>query len=212
MSEQWAVGPRRPDSVTAVDGKKSARERLLDAAEVVFRERGYPAATVQDILDSSGGGRATFYVYFKGKADVAACLLERRRESGSEVLATLADTRPLTLQEVRKWLERSLQAWDDYRVLMDAVNHAVADDPRAAHSHWAFVEEMVAPLSRRWTGEHEAVGRLRATMLLLQWERLLWHWLVQGVTSYDREVMLDAAAAVWLAQLEDLLDGPPADR
>jgi AcrR family transcriptional regulator len=212
MSEQSTVGSRRPDNASPVERKQPARERLLDAAEAVFRERGYNAATVQDILDSSGSGRATFYVYFKGKADVASCLLDRRRENGSDVLATLADARPLTLAEVRKWLDRSLQAWDDYRVLMDAVNHAVADDPRAAHRHWAFVEEMVAPLSRRWTGEHEAVGRLRATMLLLQWERLLWHWLVQGATSYDREVMLDAAAAVWLAQLEGLLDGPPADR
>jgi AcrR family transcriptional regulator len=43
------------------------RGELLAAGERIFASRGYAAATVDDVIRSSGTSRASFYRYFTGK-------------------------------------------------------------------------------------------------------------------------------------------------
>ena len=46
------------------------RRRLLDAAEKVFAELGYPAASIVKITEQAGCGLGTFYLYFEGKQEI----------------------------------------------------------------------------------------------------------------------------------------------
>jgi AcrR family transcriptional regulator len=50
--------------------RDATRRTLLDSAAGVFAERGYAAATIEDIIRASGLARATFYNHFRGKAEV----------------------------------------------------------------------------------------------------------------------------------------------
>jgi AcrR family transcriptional regulator len=53
------------------------RELVLDAFFGLMVERGFEKMTVQDLLDRSGVGRATFYAHFKGKEDLLASSIGR---------------------------------------------------------------------------------------------------------------------------------------
>jgi AcrR family transcriptional regulator len=47
-----------------------ARERLAQAAFALFDERGYEQATIDDIAERAGLGRATFFRHYRSKEDV----------------------------------------------------------------------------------------------------------------------------------------------
>lgn len=56
------------------------RSELLEAAEKLFREKGYANTVVSDIVKESGVAQGTFYVYFKSKEDIFLAILEEIRE------------------------------------------------------------------------------------------------------------------------------------
>jgi len=56
----------RPLSKRGLD----TRRRLLDAAETVFGELGYPEASIVKITEAAGVAQGTFYVYFDSKQAV----------------------------------------------------------------------------------------------------------------------------------------------
>jgi len=53
-----------------------ARERLLESAKALFSQRGYYATSVEDIVESAGFSKGTFYFYFKGKEELFKSLVE----------------------------------------------------------------------------------------------------------------------------------------
>lgn len=193
-------------TVTTADvraGQRDTRRRFLDAALTVFERLGYRDATVKDILQEAGGGRATFYTYFSGKSDVAAQLFEgclpRARARYAE-LAELAEAPDLNRESVRKHIEKSLGFWSRNRVIMEALNAAMTDDPAVAERHYRWNVDAVEALTRNWDAARRPEGDLRAALLVLQLERFCWHWLIQGVPQ-DRELVLDVFADIWYREL-----------
>jgi AcrR family transcriptional regulator len=53
-----------------------ARERLLESAKRLFSQRGYYATSVEDIVESAGFSKGTFYFYFKSKEELFKSLVE----------------------------------------------------------------------------------------------------------------------------------------
>lgn len=53
------------------------REEILNAAEHLFRARGFESVQVSDIVASLGVAQGTFYYYFPSKDDVMMAILER---------------------------------------------------------------------------------------------------------------------------------------
>ncbi len=56
--------------------RERARQRILDAAERLMRQRGVDAVTIQDITDAADVGHGTFYTHFKTKLDVLVPICE----------------------------------------------------------------------------------------------------------------------------------------
>jgi AcrR family transcriptional regulator len=56
---------------------KHTAERILDAAEEVFAERGFDAASLGDVADRVGIRPQAIYNHFKGKRELYAAVLER---------------------------------------------------------------------------------------------------------------------------------------
>lgn len=54
----------------------STRQQLLDAALVVIGEKGYSAATVDEIVETAGVSKGVAYYHFKNKAAMAESILE----------------------------------------------------------------------------------------------------------------------------------------
>src|SRR5437868_1226100 len=160
---------------------REAHERYLDCARKVFDSLGYPAATVGDIVLAASGSRATFYAHFRDKADIAAGLFERVLPAGAEIYQRAAEFPELTRERVRAWLdEHVLEFWSRYCVEVTVINDAMAADPEVAARHYQWGIDAVRqlkPYLEKWTGPHEQVGLTRALLLVLQLERLCYHWL-----------------------------------
>ena len=62
------------------------RERILDAAEVVFAERGFFHARIAEIAREAGVADGTIYLYFKSKDDLLISWFESRMERVNAVL------------------------------------------------------------------------------------------------------------------------------
>lgn len=55
----------------------ATRERLLDAAELVFFEKGVSRTSLNDIAEAAGVSRGAIYWHFKNKADLFNAMMER---------------------------------------------------------------------------------------------------------------------------------------
>jgi AcrR family transcriptional regulator len=63
-------------------------ERILDAAEIVFLERGFSGASVDEIAEVACAGKPTIYARFPGKESLFAAVVERlvRRNTSFEAI------------------------------------------------------------------------------------------------------------------------------
>ncbi len=69
------VPTERPPGPSGVQlGEASARAHVLQGAAIVFANRGFRAASVEDLLAAAGISRRTFYRLYESKEDVAEAL------------------------------------------------------------------------------------------------------------------------------------------
>ena len=72
----------------------AVRERLLDAAETLFYERGITGTGVDAVLREAGVSTATLYAHFGGKDALVAAYLERRLARWRQVWADAVEAPP----------------------------------------------------------------------------------------------------------------------
>ncbi|KVH58687.1 TetR family transcriptional regulator [Burkholderia sp. MSMB1072] len=118
--------------LTRAERRDATRERLIDAARAIFAEKGYAAASVEDIAATAGLTRGAFYSNFRGKADALFELLRRDQGEAAAALqrivgshdpaddaqrAMLAYWRRGTTRSASRlmWLDAQLQAARDTR-------------------------------------------------------------------------------------------------
>lgn len=64
-----------PPHITRLDRRKTA---FLEAADAVFREKGFAQSTVDDVIARSGGSRQTLYALFGGKEGLFKAIVVER--------------------------------------------------------------------------------------------------------------------------------------
>jgi len=74
----WTVAPRQSASTT--------RERLIDAAAMLFYENGFHAVGLDKILEEVGVTKTTFYNHFESKDDLIVNVLADRDERDMHAL------------------------------------------------------------------------------------------------------------------------------
>lgn len=73
--------------------RERTRRALIDAARVVFAERGTEAATIQEIADTADVAKGSFYNHFDSRADVLRAVVEATLDGlGAELDCSLAGT------------------------------------------------------------------------------------------------------------------------
>jgi AcrR family transcriptional regulator len=82
----------------------STSERILDAAEDLFAEKGYSATSLGDVADRVGIRSPSLYNHFKNKEALYEAVLERLLAVFSAPLVEL-DRGPVTHERVFEWLE-----------------------------------------------------------------------------------------------------------
>lgn len=108
------------------------RERLVASAIELFVSNSYQATTVSEIAQRAGTTPATFYRYFKGKADVARALQEHINVDVKQTLEQFDRMGPPTYDAVRKWIDQYGEMWERMHVMCDAYWDATQTDPELA--------------------------------------------------------------------------------
>ena len=87
--------PRRSVTQPATAHGQQTRQRLLDAAEAVFGDKGYDRASISEITRRAGVAQGTFYIYFPDKqstfVELVKDLSHRLRMAIAQSVAGLTD-------------------------------------------------------------------------------------------------------------------------
>ena len=75
------------------------KNEILDVAERLFMEKGYEAATINDILSVSGIAKGSLYYHYKSKEDVLDGIIKRMTEQLVAAAKAVADDPVLTVHE-----------------------------------------------------------------------------------------------------------------
>jgi AcrR family transcriptional regulator len=205
MEAKSSDGPitRRPTSLRAAQ-KEFTRQRILGAASSAFHERGYTATTIDDIVSDAGTTRATFYLHFKAKADLAIELLNAARAASAELYRELPPiVRDGRRRAFRAWIDSALDYWEQYGPSIAVVREAAVVEPavreRVQRDRGVATDAIVAGLEEAGRYEPE-IRPLRALLAWAQLAELFDHWLDAG-WDFEREDVLDALTDGWLAAL-----------
>ncbi|MCF2531101.1 TetR/AcrR family transcriptional regulator [Yinghuangia soli] len=196
-----AADPAVPASDLRAQHKQLTRRRLLAAAVDVFEEKGYEAATIDDVVARAGAARATFYLHFSGKADIVAELaarIWRDTESMFVEFGTLPDWSHAT---IRGWLTRYVDADGNKKALKVFAEHLphTLREQHLEHQQ-RFIHALLQP-PERWTHFTRPEAKRRAFLLINQLETFMPSWQA-GLWGRERSAMLDTLTAVWLGTLE----------
>ena len=116
--------------------KQLTRDHLLAAAESLFIERGFHAASIDDIAEAAGFTKGAVYAHFKNKEELFIALTERRWDTQlarvREALETSAPSSTAERSETFIELTRSL-LWGapDWQLLLLEFNVYAARNPSA---------------------------------------------------------------------------------
>lgn len=143
---------------------KDSTQRILDAGEALFMDRGYSAITLRDIADELGIKQASLYYHFPaGKEQLFVAMAERLFERHREGLEQALGSAPLDLRApvaCRGALVQFAAAGQDVR-------YAARHIPALSRDHVERLEGMAReamylPLRRAFVGAQER-GEIRPT-------------------------------------------------
>jgi AcrR family transcriptional regulator len=90
--------------------KKRNREAdVIDAAIEVFFEKGYPAASIQDVADRVGVLKGSLYYYIESKEDLLFRIFDDVHEQSTAILREVQEQELPAIETVRVYIEKHVE-------------------------------------------------------------------------------------------------------
>lgn len=185
--------------------RRFTHQKLVDAARDVFSEKGFSAATIEDVVNAAGASRGTFYLYFKTKSDLVKEMLNGLDSDARTALEGLPELTPGgdNGEVIRIWVEALIDVYESHAVTIQCLYDAEAVDPslRAILTNMVRLfseklEDGLTSLRRGKVGSATEEERFLALVLFLQFERLCSFWFTRGV-EIDREIAVTTLTRLW---------------
>ena len=196
--------------------RRFTHQKLVDAARDVFSEKGFAAATIEDVVNAAGASRGTFYLYFKTKSDLVKEMLNGLDSDARAALEGLPELSPNgdNRRVIRIWVEALIDVYESHATTIQCLYDAEAVDPslRAILTNMVRLfseklEDGLTSMRRGTLGSATEEERFLALALFLQFERLCAFWFTRGV-EIDREMAVSTLTRLWT----DALAPDPARR
>lgn len=139
----------------------ATRAQLLDAATKVFAERGYRAATVDEIVAEARLSKGTFYWHFPSKDDLFAALLDERIDRPAGALMEITRTAPAegaTAPAVSAGLAALFEQERELVLLLHEYWSAAVRDERLRERYVERQKRLRETLARALAERHERTG------------------------------------------------------
>lgn len=131
--------PPLPDAPTRRPTRAEVCERLLQAAALLFAERGVPGTTIDDVASAAGFTKGAVYSNYASKTDLVIAVLERETRSQIDALRAMTPdgSTPVSIQgtlaELPQAVRRAYAPYgdgtaDDFALMAELRSRAVADD------------------------------------------------------------------------------------
>jgi AcrR family transcriptional regulator len=147
--------------MSRAESQLATRQRILEAASVVFARKGFFGASVEEITEQAGLSRGAFYSNFADKDVLFLALLEDRFEARvEEIRQLLGSARDpasffAALKALNAGRKKDLQHW--FMLRMEFVLYALRH-PRARAKLAAFQRGLIEMLAEAVTFLHEELG------------------------------------------------------
>lgn len=135
--------------VTSTAKAEETRDRILDAALRLFRERGFEQTTMRDVATEAEVATGAAYYYYRSKEDlVMAFYLRTDEEAGETFAKVLASSKDLK-KRMRGMIDAKFAQFAEHRTLLAALLKAGVD-PRAPLSPFGEETKEVRDDSIAW--------------------------------------------------------------
>ncbi len=125
--------------------RPSTAERILDAAEDLFAEKGYSATSLSDVADRVGIRSPSLYNHFRNKEALYLAVLERLLAEFSRPLQEMARSPQLDQEMVLRWLETVVRQHHANPNLARLLQHAALSGGPNTNE---LIEQLFRPMFR----------------------------------------------------------------
>lgn len=177
--------------------RQATRQRFIDEALQLFRERGYEQTSMAQIASSADGSRANLYLHFNSKPQI---IMARMREIEAEIadLYAVLDRMPEhTPDAMRTWLESGRQMWLRYATEFEAINRAMAADPEVLDEWLGLLRRISSTRTTLYrdcrTQDEREDREVHMTTLMMSLERNFYFLYIRGHREREDRVLTSLA-------------------
>lgn len=149
---------------TTVFAKKDKEQRqnaLLEAANAVFAERGFDAATTREIAERAGCAEGLIHRYFAGKRGLLLAILDQKAPETADAPLRNADCVQHTIEDM---LLHDIDAkWQKRDFMRVCISQAAIDPELGAEIRNRVVDTHVAAVADKLRA-HQDAGRIRPSV------------------------------------------------
>lgn len=184
-SDRWALPASQERS-------RATRERLLEAAEKVFADKGYDGAKIADIAEEAGCSVGAIYFRFKDKDALFFAIAEAFIESARGGLATLLSGASAMEPEkiIRMFVTATAENFRRHKGMFRAIVERGFDHPLAMKTIFSFREELADALERALHGNS------RASLPVRVMTQMVYGFLIAGILNDKAPTKITDAEAI----------------
>ncbi|WP_137152684.1 TetR/AcrR family transcriptional regulator [Devosia sp. FKR38] len=155
--------------------KELTRQRIIDAAFVLFQQLGFRSTTIDKIVKRAHVNRTTFYLHFKDKIDVAIAIGRRQAPGFVAEFDRLISLKPASRAAVQQWVKEflTLSGKEDLKLVNYVLSEATLAEPTFAVEYSTFLKRLGKRLIRQSVGslsveakDHRAAEFISAAILM----------------------------------------------
>jgi AcrR family transcriptional regulator len=180
---------------------EETRNRILDAALRLFRERGFEQTTMREVASEAGVATGAAYYYYRSKEELVMAFYVRTDEEGRAAFQKVIDSTKDLKKRIRGIIDVKFAQFTEHRALLSALLKAGVD-PRAPLSPFGAEskevrERNIAWYARALDGSNVSVPKdLAADLPQLLWlyhMGLIYFWVIDESPGQRRtHRLLDA--------------------